>query len=269
MVPSGFIFQRKFFNLIILISLINSSYSYLSFRYPYAIKLNNKNIFVIHELGVTICDKTFTESIDRVITFSESEQINTDAALSKVTSVITSSYVICLINNKIYIFNEEGYFLKKSDFKIKKRVDDLKQQINKCNLDNFYKNFRPKCNDKAIGSISSLDFLVETTFNCSPNHYDIMIEDREKLNSYIYKFRSVLGDGDCFYRGFIFSFLENIILTNNIMLMKELLILFHEKINPKNDLIKDKDYLLILHQMNFEIVTSILYILINQMESDI
>ena len=118
MVPSGFIFQRKFFNLIILISLINSSYSYLSFRYPYAIKLNNKNIFVIHELGVTICDKTFTESIDRVITFSESEQINTDAALSKVTSVITSSYVICLINNKIYIFNEEGYFLKKSDFKI-------------------------------------------------------------------------------------------------------------------------------------------------------
>jgi hypothetical protein len=96
-----------------------------------------------------------------------------------------------------------------------------------------------------------------------------MIKDREKLNSYIYKFRSVLGDGHCFYRGFIFSFLENIILTNNIMLMKELLILFHEKINPKNDLIKDKDYLLILHQMNFEIVTSILYILINQMESDI
>ena len=172
-----------------------------------------------------------------------------------------------LDDNKILFLEKKAEEI----FKVldKKRVDNLKQQINKCNLDNFYKNFRPKCNDKAIGSISSLDFLVETTFNCSPNHYDIMIEDREKLNSYIYKFRSVLGDGDCFYRGFIFSFLENIILTNNIMLMKELLILFHEKINPKNDLIKDKDYLLILHQMNFEIVTSILYILINQMESDI
>ena len=172
-----------------------------------------------------------------------------------------------LDDNKILFLEQKAEEI----FKVldKKRVDNLKQQINKCNLDNFYKNFRPKCNDKAIGSISSLDFLVETTFNCSPNHYDIMIEDREKLNSYIYKFRSVLGDGDCFYRGFIFSFLENIILTNNIMLMKELLILFHEKINPKNDLIKDKDYLLILHQMNFEIVTNILYILINQMESDI
>ena len=172
-----------------------------------------------------------------------------------------------LDDNKILFLEQKAEEI----FKVldKKRVDNLKQQINKCNLDNFYKNFRPKCNDKAIGSISSLDFLVETTFNCSPNHYDIMIEDREKLKSYIYKFRSVLGDGDCFYRGFIFSFLENIILTNNIMLMKELLILFHEKINPKNDLIKDKDYLLILHQINFEIVTSILYILINQMESDI
>ena len=172
-----------------------------------------------------------------------------------------------LDDNKILFLEQKAEEI----FKVldKKRVDNLKQQINKCNLDNFYKNFRPKCNDKAIGSISSLDFLVETTFNCSPNHYDIMIEDREKLKSYIYKFRSVLGDGDCFYRGFIFSFLENIILTNNIMLMKELLILYHEKINPKNDLIKDKDYLLILHQMNFEIVTSILYILINQMESDI
>ena len=111
-----FIFQRKIFLSIILITLINSSYSYLAFKYPYAFKLNNKNIFVIHELGITICDQTFTQSIDRVVTFSDSEKINTDSALSKVTSVIADNYIICLINDKIYIFNEEGYFLKKSDF---------------------------------------------------------------------------------------------------------------------------------------------------------
>ena len=115
---SRYFFQKKIFSIIILITLLNSSCSYLAFKYPYAIKLNNKNIFVIHELGITICDETFTESIDRVVTFSESEQINSDTALSKVTSVITSDYVLCLINDKIYIFNEEGYFLKKSDFSI-------------------------------------------------------------------------------------------------------------------------------------------------------
>ena len=242
----------------------------------------------------------FDDEVDDTLNSLFKSTINVDALKSQIkksSNAMTSSdfslekeLAQTKLNININEINDENKYLKKRHwdslddnkilfleqkaeeiFKVldKKRVDNLKQQINKCNLDNFYKNFRPKCNDKAIGSISSLDFLVETTFNCSPNHYDIMIEDREKLKSYIYKFRSVLGDGDCFYRGFIFSFLENIILTNNIMLMKELLILFHEKINPKNDLIKDKDYLLILHQMNFEIVTSILYILINQMESDI
>ena len=85
-----------------------------------------------------------------------------------------------------------------------------------------------------------------------------MIKDREELKPYIDKFRSVLGDGDCFYRGFMFSLLENIILTNNIMLMKELLILYYEKINLDNKLVKDKEYLLIFHQMNIRIVAQIL-----------
>ena len=110
----GFIFHQKLFCLIILIILINSSFSYLAFKYPYAFKLNNKNIFVIHELGITIADKTFTETIDRVLTFEESEKINTDSSLSKLASVIADDYVICLINDYIYIFNANGYLLKKS-----------------------------------------------------------------------------------------------------------------------------------------------------------
>ena len=149
------------------------------------------------------------------------------------------------------------------------KINDLISQIHKCKIENFYKNFRPKCNDKPVGSLSSLDFLIEITYNSHPSHYDIMILDRKELSPYIYKFRSVLGDGDCFYRGFIFSFLENIIFTNNIMLMKELLILFYEKINLENKLIKEKEYLLIFHQMNIDIVSRTLYIIIMQMENDI
>ena len=101
----------KIFNLIIFITLINSSFSYLAFNFPHAFKLDNKNIFVIHQLGITICDETFTESIKRVITFSESEQIKTDASLSRVTSIKAENYVICLINDKIYFFNKEGNFI--------------------------------------------------------------------------------------------------------------------------------------------------------------
>ena len=36
----------------------------------------------------------------------------------------------------------------------------------------------------------------------------------------------------------------------------------------KNELIKEKEYLLIFHEMNTDIVTQVLYILINQMEND-
>ena len=118
-------------------------------------------------------------------------------------------------DNKIqYLETKVNEVYKKID---QKKVKNLIEQINKCDLNRFYNNFRPKCNDKTIGSISSLDFLIETTYNTNANHYDNMITDRVDLNPYIYKFRSVLGDGDCFYRGFIFSFLENIILINLII----------------------------------------------------
>ena len=110
--------------------------------------------------------------------------------------------------------------------------------------------------------------MIENTFNGQECHYDIMNMDKAQLQPYIYKFRSVLGDGDCFYRGLIFSLLENIILTNNIMLMKELLILYHEKINVKNKLLKDKEYLYVFYHLNISIVSQILYIFIDLMENN-
>ena len=150
----------------------------------------------------------------------------------------------------------------------KNKINDLIRQINKCNLEKFYNDFKPKINNKTIGSVSSLDFMIENTFNGQEANYDIMITDKAQLEPYMYKFRSVLGDGDCFYRGVIFSFLENIILTNNIMLMKELLILYHEKINTNNKLLKDKEYLYVFYQMNISIVSQILYIFIDLMENN-
>ena len=150
----------------------------------------------------------------------------------------------------------------------KEKIKDLIRQINNCKIERFYENFRPKINDKRIGSVSSLDFMIENTFNGQECYYDIMNMDKAQLQPYIYKFRSVLGDGDCFYRGLIFSLLENIILTNNIMLMKELLILYHEKINVKNKLLKDKEYLYVFYHLNISIVSQILYIFIDLMENN-
>ena len=74
-----------------------------------------------------------------------------------------------------------------------------------------------------------------------------------------FKYRKVKGDSNCFYRSFIFSFIENIILTNNIILMKEIFIIFNNLC--ENDLSSN-------HNINFEKIKIILYIIIDYMQTD-
>ena len=81
------------------------------FNYSYSFKLYTTNIFVIHQLGVSLCNDNFTEIISDEVVFSESEQSNSEEDLSKVESVIGESHIICLIKKKILIFNAEGHKL--------------------------------------------------------------------------------------------------------------------------------------------------------------
>ena len=150
----------------------------------------------------------------------------------------------------------------------KKQLEILDNQIEKCNLEHIYDNFNPRESLQRIGTLSSLEFLIETTYYSQPASVNMMFVDKKKLEPYLYRFRTILGDGDCFYRGLIFSFLENIIFTNNVMLMKEILILFDEKINPKNPLVKEKDYLKQIEILNIGIVSQALYILLKKMENN-
>ena len=79
--------------------------SALSFKYPTAFTLTNGNIFVIHSLGIDICNSAFTSS-SRKITF-EGELTSLD--LPKISvSKYSSGEIIIFIINKIYIFDETG-----------------------------------------------------------------------------------------------------------------------------------------------------------------
>ena len=179
--------------------------------------------------------------------------------VSKVWDCLDDNKIVDLENKVQSIFNELNLH------SIKKLITD----INNCNFEQFYKNYYPMQNMYNIGAVCSLNSLVESTYYAQAISEETKIFDLNELSPYIYKFRNILGDGNCFYRGLIFSILENIILTNNIMQMKELLILYHEKINKNNKLIKEKEYLKIIEQMNISIVPEIMYILINQMECNV
>jgi len=170
-----------------------------------------------------------------------------------------------LDSNKYQLIEEKYNLLVKN--MNKKQLNVLNSQIEKCNLDKFYDNLDPRHPNKRIGPVSSLDYLIETTYYFQENYIHQMFNDKEQLQKYAFKFRNILGDGDCFYRGLIFSFLENIILTNNIMLMKEISILFDEKISLKNPLVKENDFLKKeIEKKSLDIVTQIFHIIIHYME---
>ncbi len=74
------------------------------------------------------------------------------------------------------------------------------------------------------------------------------------------KWRSILGDGNCFYRGFIFSLLELLILNNDIYEIKRIMcdiyfILDYEFV--KKNVIIDKEqlvaiFLIIIKEIEYE-----------------
>ena len=167
---------------------------------------------------------------------------------------------IIYLENKV----EEIYKHLKKD-----NLEHLMNQINRISFDNYYEDYKITENKFKIGCLSSLNFLVEATYYFRNDNLEIKQYDINELKPFVEKFRNVSGDGDCFFRGLIFSLLENIILTNNIMQMKELLILYYEKMNLNNKLVNEKDYLKIIRKMNISIVSEILYIIIVHMENDI
>jgi len=104
--------------LLILSIIINPSISSILFSYPYALSLSNGNILVIHKSGIDICDHSLSRIIENISVFEGEEEINNDKALSKVTAETKDEYIFCIINDKIYIFNNIGKLLYQSNNKI-------------------------------------------------------------------------------------------------------------------------------------------------------
>ena len=111
-----FLHPTKFIFWTILYNIINQIIPYLYFTYPQSILLSNNNILVIHKLGISICDSSFSTIINNITNFDESEM--TETTLSKITLVSEYGYIFSIINDYIYIFDDKGNFLFKDDNKV-------------------------------------------------------------------------------------------------------------------------------------------------------
>ena len=102
---------------------------------------------------------------------------------------------------------------------------------------------------------------------------DIQEKDEEELKENIFKLRRIYKDNNSFYRCVIFAFFENMILTNNIMFFKELLIeldsIFSSSNYKKDELFEDKTIIKELESnIKIKLIKLSLYILIKSMENN-
>ena len=83
-----------------------------------------------------------------------------------------------------------------------------------------------------IGPISTLEFMVESAFNFDSKQSKKMLLRIKSLRKHIFRWRTILGDGNCFFRAVIFSYFENLILEKNIILLKHICLEIYEKFLP-------------------------------------
>ena len=136
----------------------------------------------------------------------------------------------------------------------KKEIKKLKNIINK-------KDIEDEINDN--NKIQKLGELMEFNEN-----------DKNKLKENIYKFRKIFKDNNNFFRCVIFSIFENVILNNNIMFFKELLIeidsIFSSENYNSNNLFQDDNLLMELKSnIKIDLLKKIIYLLLNSMSKSI
>ena len=82
--------------------------SLLDFNYPSSIILLNKNLFVVEKDGIFVFDEQLKNIIYSHPFEDENDKINDPEKLSKVVIKFKANYTICLINRKIFFFDQEG-----------------------------------------------------------------------------------------------------------------------------------------------------------------
>ena len=99
----------------------------------------------------------------------------------------------------------------------KEKYDDLEKHIL-----NIKFNINSMNNFQSIGPFTDIEYLIEEFYSFNLN-YQSEIFDKKNLLENIIFYRSIKGDGNCFYRCIVFHLFEHIILNNNINVLRRLI----------------------------------------------
>ena len=194
---------------------------------------------------------------DKFISKQNSQNFQKEDYLNPIDWLYTNDSNILYIESNIEKLNEQINLQEYSQ---------LCNSIKKCDLNYVFKN--PNLTF-CIGPISTVENLVESNFVFDQTYKEDMIAHILLLDNYVYRWRNINGDGNCFYRAIIFSLFENIVVTNDIMLLKEIIILFNDKINVNNKYVSNNPYIKkYIEKMDKNLIIQILCVLFNTMDNE-
>ena len=115
-----------------------------------------------------------------------------------------------------------------------------------------------------VGCMLPFAYLVESLFNNNIISIEEMNDRYELFKNYIYNYRPIKGDGNCFYRAVIFRYFELIIIHKQIDLLKNIIYEIHESFNSNE--IRSRLKIKYNFTLNCRLVLLILIIILNLLE---
>jgi len=132
-------------------------------------------------------------------------------------------------NNNIHQQNQKNNLPQDSQYLISRKlkdipIDEFTDFISSLNIQGL-KELKQKIenfshNDKIIGEFNTLGQLVEKFYGYKPERHNIMVQKYKLFTQDIFKHRTIYGDGNCFYRSVLFSYLEQLILFKELNTIK-------------------------------------------------
>jgi len=148
---------------------------------------------------------------------------------------------------------------------ISENLEKIRKQIyldfSKCSLRNVQR--------EMIYQAKRIEHMVEQTYNYDIQLKKEMTEESAYLYRVMYSWRRVAGDGNCYYRSVIFSYLEYLIFTENINVLKRIISNIWIKFNKNYIYTKNlpENIKSILDSKENNVVMGILYCIIKELEN--
>lgn len=116
----------------------------------------------------------------------------------------------------------------------------------------------------SVGCLMPLSSLIESSFNNDMLYIEDMNNKYNLFKQYIYNYRPIKGDGNCFYRAVIFRYFEIIILNGKTDLLKN--IINDMQISFNSNEVKSRTRIKVDTILNGNLVLKILLIILDLME---